>query len=311
MAYGLQTYQDTVRREDLTDVLTDVSPDNNPLMTMLKTTKAAGTYHEWLDDYTSRPTSVSIGIEGAEATFTDLTQPSRRGNFTQIITKNFKVSGTESAVDVAGMGDPYDYQAGKALTDWKSQAEYALVRGAAASGSSGVARQMIGMDSVITSHSTGVLSGCSLSETEFNNIVSDVWSDVGADDVFDMVLVPFGLKQKISSFTAGNTRYLDAEDKKLTRPVMVYESDGGVHRIFAHKDVKSTHGGTASTSSNNGPTLMAIKEDKWRIAYLRPAKRKELPDNGDYKAGQIVGELTLEYLAERTGARRWGYANTG
>lgn len=278
---------------------------------MLKTTKASGTYHEFMEDYSSRPTSVSTSIEGATATFSDLTQPSRRGNFTQIITKNFKVSGTEMVVDVAGMGDPYDYQAAKALKEWKNEAEYALVNGAAASGSSGVARQMIGMDSVITSHSTGVLSGCSLSETEFNNIVSDVWGDVGQDDVFDMVLVPFGLKQKISSFTAGNTRYLDAEDKKLTRPVMVYESDGGIHRIFAHRDVESTHGGTASTSSNKGPTLLAIKEDKWRIAYLRNPKKKELPDDGDYRAGQIVGEFTLEYLAERTGARRWGYATTG
>lgn len=311
MAYGLQTYDDTVRREDLTDILTDVSPDTNPLMTMLGTNKASGTYHEFLEDYISRPTSVSTSIEGAEATFSDLTQPSRRGNFTHIITKNYKVSGTEMAVDVAGMGDPFDYQAEKALRQWKNDAEYALVRGTAASGSSGVARQMIGMDSVITSHSTGLLSGTSLSETEFNNIVSDVWNDVGEDDVFDMVLVPFGLRQKISSFTAGNTRYVDATDRKLTRKVMVYESDGGVHRIFAHKDVKSTHGGTASTSTNNGPTLLAIKEDKWKIAYLRRPTRKDLPATGDYKAGQIVGELTLEYLAERTGARRWGYANTG
>lgn len=214
------------------------------------------------------------------------------------------MSGTESAVDVAGMGDPYDYQAAKALRDWKNKAEYSLVRGAAASGASGVARQMIGMDSVITSHSTGVLSGTSLSETEFNNIVSDVWTDVGNDDVFDMVLVPFGLKQKISSFTAGNTRYLDAADKKLTRPVMVYESDGGIHRIFAHKDVRSA-------AATPGPTLIAIKEDKWKIAYLRNPKREELAKVGDSRNGQIVGELTLEYLAERSSARRWGYAQTG
>lgn len=45
MAYGLMTYQDTSRREDLLDVLGDVSPDSNPLMTMLKTSKASGTYH--------------------------------------------------------------------------------------------------------------------------------------------------------------------------------------------------------------------------------------------------------------------------
>lgn len=304
MAYGLQTYDDSARREDLIDLIADVSPDANPLMTMLSTTKASGTYHEWLEDYQSRPTSVSTTAEGAEASFLDLTQPSRRGNFTQIITKTFKVSGTESSVDVAGMGDPYDYQAKKALADWKNKAEYSILRGSAASGSSGVARQMIGMDSVITSHSTGVLSGCSLSETEFNNMVSDVWSDVGQDDVFDMVLVPFGLKQKISSFTAGNTKYIDATDKKIVRPVMVYESDGGVHRIFAHKDVRSA-------AATPGPTFIGIKEDKWRIAYLRNPKTKTLPDNGDYKAGMIIGELTLEYLAERTGVRRWGYATTG
>ena len=311
MSYGLQTYDDTVRREDLIDLIGDVSPDSNPLSTMLSTTKASGTYHEWMEDYQSRPTSVSTSIEGATASFDDLTQPSRRGNFTQIITKTFKVSGTESSVDVAGMGDPYDYQAKKALADWKNKLESSLINGAAASGSSGVARQMIGIDSVTTSHSTGVLSGCSLSETEFNNMVSDVWSDVGPDEVFDMVLVPFGLKQKISSFTAGNTRYLDATDKKLIRPVMVYESDGGVHRIFAHKDIESTHAGTASTSSNKGPTFIGIKENKWRIAYLRNPKTKEIPSTGDFKAGMIVGEMTLEYLAERTGVRRWGYATTG
>lgn len=304
MTYGLLTYDDSARREDLIDLIADVSPDANPLMTMLSTTKASGTYHEWLEDYQSRPTSVSTTAEGATASFSDLTQPSRRGNFTQIIMTTFKVSGTESSVDVAGMGDPYDYQAKKSLADWKNKAEYSILRGSAASGSSGVARQMIGMDSVITSHSTGVLSGCSLSETEFNNMVSDAWTDVGQDDVFDMVLVPFGLKQKISSFTAGNTRYMDATDKKLIRPVMVYESDGGVHRIFAHKDVRSA-------AASPGPTFIGIKESKWRIAYLRNPKTTSIPSTGDFKAGMIVGELTLEYLAERTGVRRWGYKQTG
>jgi len=264
-----------------------------------------------VEDYQARPTSVSGAAEAATTTFSDLTQPSRRSNFSHIIMTSFQVSGTESKVAVAGMGDPYDYQAAKALRDWKNKAEYALINSTLVSGVSGTARNMIGMNAVITSHSTGVLSGCSLSETEFNNMVSDVWSDVGPDEVFDMVLVPFGLKQKISTFTAGNTRYLDASDKKLVRPVMVYESDGGIHRIFAHKDIKSTHGGTASTSTNIGPTFIGIKEDKWKISYLRPVKREELAKTGDSRSGHIIGELTLEYRAERTGVRRWGYANTG
>ena len=302
MAYGLQTYDDTVRREDLVDLIADVSPDSNPLMTMLGTVKASGTYHEWMEEYFARPTSVTTSIEGATATFTDLTQPSRRGNFTQIITKNMRVSETEQAVTVAGMGDPFEYQRGKALRQWKNDAEYSLVRGVAASGSSGVARQMIGITAVTTTHSTARNSGTSLSEDEFNTQINDVWTDVGPDYVCDIVLVPAGLKRKISSFTAGNERYVDATDKKLTRPVSIYESDFGVHRIFAHKDVNNSAGTTH---------ILGIKEDMWKVAYLRPPKYTDLAKVGDSKDGQIKGELTLEYRAERSGFAWTGYNQNG
>jgi hypothetical protein len=309
MAYGLLTQTgtndtDVAMREDLIDLLTDVSPDENPLSTMLAKTTAAQPLHQWLEDYISRPSSVATAIEGATATYDDLTQPARRTNWTHITTQTFRVSGTEIATEHAGMGSAYDYQAGKAMVNYKNKMEYALVNGTLASGSSGVARQMAGVDSVITSHFTARNSGSSLSETEFNNIVKDVWSDVGASDVFDLVLVPFGLKQKISQFTAGNTKFTYAEDKRLTRPVSVYESDGGVHRIMAHKDVRSA-------AATPGPTILAIKEDKYRIAYLRNPVREELAKDGDRRNGQIVGEYTLEFLAERTSAKRVGYAVNG
>jgi len=302
MAFGLDTYQDSARREDLIDVITDVSPDDNPLSTMLARTTASQTLHEWLEDYISRPTSVSAAAEGATATYSDLTQPSRRTNITQIITQTYRVSGTEQAVSVGGMGNPLDYQAAKALREWKNKQEYALIRGVRASGSSGVARQMAGIQAAVTSHWTARNSGTSLSETEFNAMVKDVWEDVGQSDVFDMVLVPMGLRQKISTFTAGATRYVDASDKRLTRPVMVYESDGGVHRIFAHKDVNSAAGTVA---------FLGLKEDKFRIAYLREPKREILAKDGDRDNGQIVGEMTLEILAERNSVQRTGYASTG
>jgi len=306
MAFGLQTYQDGARREDLLDIIGDVSPDDNPLSTMLATTTANQTLHEWLEDYLARPTSVSTEVEGADATFSDLTQPSRRNNVTQIIRTTFKVSGTERAVSVAGMADPYDYQAAKALKDWKNKLEYSLLRGSRASGDSGVARQMAGVHNIVTSHYTNRNSGTSLSETEFNSMVYDVAVDVGTSDVFDMVLTTLQLRQKISTFTAGSTKYVDASDKRLTRPVMVYESDFGVHRIFGHKDVYSSN-------ATPGPTVLGLKEDKWRIAYLknRQPKRESLDKTGDNTKGMIIGEATLEFLAERANARRTGYNQEG
>lgn len=304
MAFGLQTYQDTVRREDLIDIITDVSPDDNPLSTMLGTTTASQTLHEWPEDYLARPTTNSTAIEGAAATYSDLTQPARRNNITQIIATTYRVSGTERSVSVAGMGDPMDYQAAKALRDWKNKLEFALIRSTAASGSSGVARSMTGILAAVTTHYTARLSGTSLSETEFNAMVAEVWADVGTNDVFDMVLVPFGLRQKISTFTAGSTRYVDATDKRLTRPVMVYESDGGVHRIFAHKDMPNS-------TTTPGPTFLGIKEDKYKIAYLRKPAKQVLAKDGDRDNAQIVGEATLEYRAERTSVRRSGYNTNG
>jgi hypothetical protein len=302
MAFGLMTYQDAARREDLIDVIGDVSPDDNPLTTMLGTSTAKGTYHEWLEDYIARPTSVASSAEGATTTYSDLTQPSRRGNFTHIISQSFRVTGTERAVSVAGMGDPFAYQKAKALRTWKNKFEFNLLRATNASGSSGVARTMAGVQAVITTHVTARQSGTSLAEDMFNEAFQDVWADVGNEYVPDLVLVPGGLKRKISSFTAGSTRYVQAEDKRLTRPVMVYESDFGVHRIMAHKDVLNSAGTTH---------MLGLKEDKWRIAYLRKPVAEDRPKDGDYDSGEIIGEGTLEYLAERANFKQTGFAING
>lgn len=304
MAFGLQTYDDAGRREDLIDVIGDVSPNDNPLSTMLATGSASQTLHEWLEDYLARPTSNSTAIEGAAASYSDLTPPARRNNVTQIIETTFRVSGTERAVSVAGVGDPMDYQSAKALKDWKNKLEYAIVRGSRASGSSGVARQMAGIENIVTTHYTARNSGTSLSETEFNAMVYDVAVDVGTEDVFDTVLTTLQLRQKISTFTAGTTKYVNASEKKLTRPVMVYESDFGVHKIFGHKDV-------TSSAATPGPKIIGIKEDKWRIAYLRKPVREMLAKDGDRDNGHIIGEATLEYLAERSSALRSGYNQQG
>jgi len=235
-----------------------------------------------------------------------LTQPNRRTNITQIISQTFRVSGTERAVAVAGMGDPFLYQQQKALKQWKNRQEFALVRSTTGSGASGSAGTLAGIEAVITSHYTARLSGTSLSETELNNMVLDVANDVSRDEIFDMFLTTLQLKQKISTFTAGSTKYVAAEDKRLTRPVEIYESDFGVHRIFPHKDV-------SVSAATPGPKVIGLREDKWRIAYLtgRTPKVEILAKDGDRDNGQIVGELTLEFLAERANVMRSGYAYTG
>ena len=304
MAYGNLNTMITTQHEDLLDFIADVSPDDNPLSTMFGTTTATNTIHSWTEDYQGRPSSVNSSVEGAEATFADLVNPTKRTNITQIITKTFKVSGTAKQANVAGMSDMYAYQGTKASKIWKNDLEYAILRASLTSGNSGVAAQMIGIQAVVTSHYTNLNSGTSLSEEHLNSMVLGVATDVGNDQLFDMLILPLQLRQKVSTFTAGATKNVDASDKRLTRPVAVYESDFNVIKIFPHKDV-------LNSAATPGPTVLGLREDAWKLAYYRKPFRKELPENGDYAAGEIIGEVTLEYRAERANARSTGFNLAG
>lgn len=273
-------------------------------MTMLKTSPAQNTLHEWLEDYITPPSSVTFQSEGAGATYVALQQPVRRRNITAIIERTYRVSGTERSVNPGNNVDPLDYQSGKALRQWKMDAEYALVNGAIASGASGTARGMAGLINVITTLATSRNSGTSLSETEFQDMHQASWEQGGTENSFDLVLVPFGLKRKIDGFTAGATKYVDQSDKKLTQPVAIYETSAGVARIMQHRYVN----GAAATP---GPRFLGIKESLFRVAYLRKPFKEALAKDGDRENGHIVGELTLEYLAERSSVNRNGYNTTG
>lgn len=302
MAFGLQTYQDSARREDLLDVLGDVSPDETPLLTLFGTSSVSNTLHEWLKYNVSRPTSVSTAIEGADATFADLTQPSRTNNVTNIITYPIQVSRTERRVNVAAMGDPYAFQKADGLRQLKMKMEYAVLNAVRASGSSGVARQMNGVDAFITSVVTARSSGTSFSETELNDMAADAWKTVRADKVFDMVLCTIKIKQAIAGFNGNSTRYIDASERRLVREILVYESAVGPHRIMQHRDVRDNAGST---------TVYGLKEDMHKVAYLDKPMFDELAKLGDADRGQWVTEFTLENYEEKADLKRTGYNQNG
>lgn len=302
MAWGLITYQDSSRREDLLDVIGDVSPDETPLLTLFGTSTAKGTLHEWLKFNISRPSSVSADIEGADTTFGDLTAPSRENNVTHIIKQPIQVSRTERKVNVAAIGDPYAFQKAEGLRQLKLKMEYAVLRAAKASGSSGVARQMNGIDAFITSVATARNSGTSFSEQELNDMSADAYNTVSADKVFDMILCTVKIKQAIAGFAGNSTRYIDAKDRKLVKDVLVYDSAVGSHRIMHHRDVRNDAGST---------TVYGLREELHKVAYLDKPMFEELGKVGDADRGHWVTEFTLEVLEEKGDLKRTGYAQNG
>ena len=231
--------------------------------------------------------------------FNDITPPTRTSNIVQLFQKDIRVSNTEQRVAHYGMSDPYTYQLQKKMKELARDIEKALIAGTRASGNSGVARQLNGAIALITTNKTARASGTSLSETEFNDTLQTVY-DSGTDVSVDKVFTGATLKRAISGYTAGSTKNVNAEGKRLYNTVSVYESDFGVHMVHLEREIPS---------GANAKGVLGVDSSKWRVAYLTNGRPQHIPlaTIGSAKRGMVETELTLEALAEKSSFYRSGF----
>jgi hypothetical protein len=90
-------------REDLTDVLSILAPEETPILSSLNKQKANATFVEWTVDSLANPETAGIR-EGADVTtFTDkFAGRARLGNYVQKFRRDFQVSDLQEAVDSVG-----------------------------------------------------------------------------------------------------------------------------------------------------------------------------------------------------------------
>jgi len=282
------TYDDSARRESLLDIITNIDPTETQLMTGLGQSKATNILHEFPVDTLKVP-GINTNVEGSDASYSVArTNPSRKNNICQVVRIDFNVTDTEREVNHAGFQDRYAYELNKAMTEWKNDAEFSLMRAAVASGNDSTAREMNGVKNYIVTNVTAP-SGVSLSEKQLNDYVNNCWNNGGN---VDEIYVGAILKRRISSFTANATKFEANDDRRLVNAVDVYESDFGVHKLFKHRYV------TASGDTNYD--IVGIENARWYTAYLREPKHVPLAKTGSATKGMIEGELTLEGRAEKS-----------
>lgn len=291
LAGVLHTYAETVRREDILDDIKDVSPDANYLTTTLSDVPVSQTLHQWPEYYISRESSNTGSVEGDDNTYSDLTVATMRNNIAQIVKQTFAVSETEIVVDKVSPKDAYARELNNAMRKVKNKMEFAVLRGTEASGGSGVARSTAGFIRQ-TGNLGGALftaraSGTSLTETLFNEqFIYNSWN-VTDEYIADLILMSGLVKADVSKFTAGNTRNVEADDKRLIRAVSIYESDYGIHEIRAHKDMPTD-------------AMLGLRKELCHVGYLRKPKHVANSITGDNKKGHIVTELLAQADSSRS-----------
>jgi hypothetical protein len=285
------TYQAVGNREDLSAVITNISPTETPMLSRFGRSKASGTYHEWTTDSLASATT-NAQIEAGDYSFSRVASRTRTGAYTQIFVTPVEVSDTQRSVDVAGLEDEFAYQMEKKMKEHARDIEYAYVNGTGNSGASGTARALKGVLAWITTNvetGTGTATEA-LTETMFNDALQSAWDQGGR---VDAAYANGFQKRAISAFTAGNTRNVGAAEKEVIVGVDVYDSDFGRVKIVPDRYMTAT-------------VVALLQSDLWKTAFLRPTKKVDVAKVGSATRAVIESELTLEALQQAGNAQITG-----
>jgi len=293
-------------REDLSDVIYDISPTDTPIMSSIGKTKATGVYHEWQTDSLAAATTSNALIEGAAASEATISPTTRLGNYTQIVGKTVMVSGTLEAVDKAGRKSEMAYQLAKASAEIKRDIESIITanQGQTAGSSGSAARKMGSLLSYIktnTNEGSGTTAGVdpvtigvstrtdgttrTFTETILKDVISKVFTSGGTPTT---LFVSPALKQVVSGFTGlAAQRYQVPTNGQATilAGADLYQSDFGVLQIVPNRFMRTRD-------------ALVLDPEYAALAYLRPFQTIELAKVGDADKTQILAELTLEVRNE-------------
>lgn len=284
-----QAFQAIGNREDLIDLISNISPTDTPILSMSETSKASGVLHEWQTQALKSPAAVAR-IEGDDANIKTITATARVNNYCQIIDNAFIVSETQEAVKSAGRSSEVGHQTELAMKELANDIEYAFViNSASVSGASGTARQLKGLRGFITTNISSATADRALTSTILDTLLKTVWLAGGKPDT---LLVGGTQKLAFSNTTnfPGMTRNVTAQSGDYALSVSIYE--GGIGNQL--KLVTSTIMG-----NNYDTAVLALQMDTIRKAFLRPIKKNPLGRTGDGQKYQIVSEVTLEVLNEK------------
>jgi hypothetical protein len=296
-------------REDLSDVIYDISPQDTPIMSSIGKSKATNVYHEWMTDSLAAATTANAQIEGADATDATVSATTRIGNYTQIVGKTIRVSGTlERSEERPGRKSEKAYQMAKAAAEMKRDIETIITANQGQSaGNATTARVMGSLLSYIKTNSS--VNGTSVTGVDPTTIgvstrtdgTTRTFTETLLKDVIQKVFVSGGtptlavmrpaLKQKVSGFQ-GNSAYRVNTDNSVGNVTVVagadlYQSDFGILSLIPDRFLRS-----------EDREVLILDPEYAALAYLRPFQTKDLAVNGDSERSQLLAELTLEVRNE-------------
>jgi len=288
-------------REDLSDIIYDISPADTPFLSAIPKTKAAGTKHEWQTHSLTAASGTNKVLEGDDATTDAATTTARVYNYRQISDKVARVTGTQETVNKAGRRSEMAFQMEARMKELKRDVETRLLGNyASAVGGAGTEPECGGLQAWVKTnidkasdatasagngtdiHTDGTARA--LQESQVEAALSLAWTNGGNPT---MGFLNAFQKRKFASFSGSSTKTSDGDKKKVVNSVDIYIDPLG-------NEVRLVPCRQAPTD-----VIYFVDPEYVKFATLRDFKTHDLAKTGDSERKQIIVEYTLEVCQEK------------
>ena len=291
------TYSAKGIREDLSNVITNISPEETPYMSNIGRENVSNSLYEWQTDQLSSA-AANAQLEGDDvASFDAVTATVRLQNYAQISRKTIILSATEEVVNKAGRRSELAYQIAKRGAEIKRDQEFSMLNGAiAVAGDSTTARTTASLGAFVKTNTDKGSSGAdpsyttlpnsartdgtvrTFTETILKNVIQKVWTAGGTPKI--LMVGPVN-KQRVSGFTGiASSRFnVDggAKPATLIGAVDIYVSDFGNVSVIANRFQRERD-------------AFVLDPDYAKMVVLRPYQQVELAKTGDAEKRMLICE---------------------
>lgn len=276
------TYDQVGLAEDVSDVISNISPTKTPFQSSIGSEKVSARLFEWQEDSLRSPADNKFK-EGFVASDVARTATTMRSNYTQIMSDTFRISSTADAVKTYGRAKETAYQLAKMGEELKRDLEFAFVgqKNAAVAGDETTnAREMASAFNMIDAGNVEAGGTAALTETMLLNNHQAVYDEGGEPSLF---MIKPADSLIVAGFAAASGRQREfGQDKRITNVVDLYVSPFGEMKVVLNRFMLNT-------------TAMLIDTEMWKKCVLRNWSRTMLAKDGDAERHMIVGEFSLKH----------------
>ena len=298
------TYNQVGIREDLEDIIYDISPMETFFTSTIAKGKATNTLHDWQTDALDSPVATNAWVEGDDFSAGAVNPTTKLRNYTHIARKDFVVTRTTNKVNTAGRKEELARLIVRKGDSLKRDIETQVLRnGAATAGSSVSARVSAAVENWIytnnhiaatgqtTSTTPAPVSGIASTATTDGSLTAFVEADLksclaqswSCGGKVDVILLPSALKQKFDAFTGIATRFRDVAAGKQAQVIGaadVYVSAYGSHKVVLSRYMRAS-------------VVLCLDMSTWALDWLDKMHVEEIAKSGDSEKRMIVAEYTL------------------